>query len=33
LGFQQISLFKTTKDDFPIAEQAEEDEIKVPGHK
>ena len=33
LGFQQISLFETAKDDFPIAEQAEEDEIEVPGHK
>ena len=33
LGFQQISLFQTEKDDFPIAEQPEDDEIEVPGHK
>ena len=33
LGFQQISLFETAKNDFPTAEQAEEDEVEVPGHK
>ena len=33
LGFQQISLFETVEDNFPIVEQPEDDEVEIPGHK
>jgi transposase len=30
---KQLSLFETDEDDFPIADQPEDDEIEIPGHK
>ncbi len=33
LGLQQIPLFETMEDHFPIVEQPEDDEVEIPGHK